>query len=443
MNNYTKENLKSLGIYELRTVARELGVYSPTTLKKNEIIEKIMDIVTGVTKPHVRTTKQGRPAKNISKITEVVNLLSKNNLNEVPYALRMSNNFSNNSFRSPLSYTNCDEKDFSGLLGQENGEYIVKFDFKKYLEFPVIIPKSYVCQLGLKIGDFIRGKTGIKDNKVIATQIDSVNSVCTNNKIIRPNFSDIKYEFPDSHINLESLNPKLINLKVIDKVCPVYLGARILINYENNKRCDLSNVEYVFDLTKQNIGVNLIGANFLPENLENIKTNYDKVKIITNSYVDHTHSFYNELEIKFENILRNVENGKDEVVIIEDYDSIIKKLSNEKILNDNFSPLQAEIFANNIILKIFSCAKLTNQGSLTVILFNSNNEDIVSLANVKIFINEIPYENSDVTIDIKKSNSLNAEKFVSDKDYKKLEDFKIKINKCPISDFLTLLNELF
>ena len=51
MNNYTRDNLDKLGIYELRTLAREVGVYSPTTLKKNELMDQILNIVSGKEKP--------------------------------------------------------------------------------------------------------------------------------------------------------------------------------------------------------------------------------------------------------------------------------------------------------------------------------------------------------------------------------------------------------
>lgn len=64
--NYNIYN--DFGIYELRNIAREKGVKSPSTKKKNELIEDIIKLDSGVIKPYVNKTKQGRPCKNFSKI---------------------------------------------------------------------------------------------------------------------------------------------------------------------------------------------------------------------------------------------------------------------------------------------------------------------------------------------------------------------------------------
>lgn len=61
MNSY-----EELGIYELRAIAREVGVRYPTTYKKSALILKIENIKNGMEKPYFKTSKQGRPAKNIN-----------------------------------------------------------------------------------------------------------------------------------------------------------------------------------------------------------------------------------------------------------------------------------------------------------------------------------------------------------------------------------------
>lgn len=59
----TKEYLNNLGIYELRELARQKGVASPTHLKRAEIIQQIMEIEKGKLTPKFNTTKRGRPTK--------------------------------------------------------------------------------------------------------------------------------------------------------------------------------------------------------------------------------------------------------------------------------------------------------------------------------------------------------------------------------------------
>ena len=53
-------NYERFGIYDLRTIARRLGVHSPTTKKKKQLIEEIKKIKSGKLKP-VELSKVGRP----------------------------------------------------------------------------------------------------------------------------------------------------------------------------------------------------------------------------------------------------------------------------------------------------------------------------------------------------------------------------------------------
>ena len=60
---YSEYALRQMSIYDLRNFARDAGVSSPTIYKKEELIEKVMNIFKGKEKPHLRKTMQGRPPK--------------------------------------------------------------------------------------------------------------------------------------------------------------------------------------------------------------------------------------------------------------------------------------------------------------------------------------------------------------------------------------------
>lgn len=53
-----------LTIYELRNYARQVGVASPTKLKRNQLISQIEDLRLGLKVPEKKKTKRGRPVKN-------------------------------------------------------------------------------------------------------------------------------------------------------------------------------------------------------------------------------------------------------------------------------------------------------------------------------------------------------------------------------------------
>ena len=61
--NFDVSKLYNLRIHELRDVARELGVKSPTSLTKQKIMEEINLIVSGEKDPYFNVRKQGRPVK--------------------------------------------------------------------------------------------------------------------------------------------------------------------------------------------------------------------------------------------------------------------------------------------------------------------------------------------------------------------------------------------
>lgn len=60
---YTVEKLNEANLYSLRNLAREVGVKSPTSLRKCELIKEIIDIKSGKRQPCTQT-KKGRPVKS-------------------------------------------------------------------------------------------------------------------------------------------------------------------------------------------------------------------------------------------------------------------------------------------------------------------------------------------------------------------------------------------
>ncbi len=64
---YTKDELLCLGIYELRDLGRDIGVPSPTTLKKEPLVDAILAIIYGEAPKRKIGKGRGRPARNKPK----------------------------------------------------------------------------------------------------------------------------------------------------------------------------------------------------------------------------------------------------------------------------------------------------------------------------------------------------------------------------------------
>lgn len=64
INDFNERTLARMDIHELRDMARALGVASPTSKKKDVLIEDILAIVYGRAMPEYKNANRGRPAKN-------------------------------------------------------------------------------------------------------------------------------------------------------------------------------------------------------------------------------------------------------------------------------------------------------------------------------------------------------------------------------------------
>ena len=53
------EYMDGMSVYEVRNIARECGVRSPTTEKKNELIARIIGVEAGVMPVELKTSNKG------------------------------------------------------------------------------------------------------------------------------------------------------------------------------------------------------------------------------------------------------------------------------------------------------------------------------------------------------------------------------------------------
>ena len=66
-NLYTREELLDLGIYDLRELGRDVGVVSPTTLKKEQLVDAILSVIYGEAPKRNVGKGRGRPSRNKNK----------------------------------------------------------------------------------------------------------------------------------------------------------------------------------------------------------------------------------------------------------------------------------------------------------------------------------------------------------------------------------------
>ena len=175
-----EEIVRSLGIFELRGVARELGVASPTTKKREELIDSILGIVVRGDEPTKFRNKKGRPFKKLSSIEQIAT------------SVTTSSNESE-SFKPTFEKIMCfaqtlpdfdkmmmGDKEVEGFAREINGGYSL-FDYASLSR--VYIQKDVVNSDKLTSGDKIRVIAHpLRDSKdMVADEIVSINEINADN----------------------------------------------------------------------------------------------------------------------------------------------------------------------------------------------------------------------------------------------------------------------
>lgn len=172
-NLYTKEDLNNLGIYDLREIGRSVGVPSPTTMKKEQLIDYILKIIYG---EDIKTSKgklRGRPARKTQKSNNLfIDLIEKVETPKCNKTFIDRNNYNVGSFAygglisskvasSSSSYINSAEYTDdnlclkTGTVCYEEDKIVVrKYRFAASVTDP-FIPKKIVEDYGLRDNDII------------------------------------------------------------------------------------------------------------------------------------------------------------------------------------------------------------------------------------------------------------------------------------------------
>ena len=253
----SNQMLEDLSIFQLRELARNIGVFSPTILKKAELIQSINDIKSGKIKPHIANTRQGRPPKKINGLGDIVGIFLPSNLDNLKTKeesiFDRNDENSLNLFQNPNEPSDFDEIIvFNGFLElMENGSALIKKKFERIenIENIVYVPETIVNELGLRSGDEILCKAYITTpgRPMYVGQIMSINDQELNS-------------FNKSRINIDECKSDFNNI----------------FNYsikKGNKEIKLKWGDFCFCYSENSIDFKYFISKFMVD----AKENYDKI----------------------------------------------------------------------------------------------------------------------------------------------------------------------
>lgn len=349
-----KEKLELLSIFELRNLARKTGVFSPTTLKKKDLIKAICDVQTGKIKPHISKTRQGRPPKEIGAYNKLVDIFLPSDIESLPTIeetkyletddmLTMCND--------PCLPEIIDEtflyKGFLEILSNCCGLIRTRFHENISQQDMVFVPSKEVQNRNLKSGDEIICKAcKVAENRpMVLVNIISINGIAIND------FESDRISFDEQLINKKT---KLIEYKDDNLTGGIELKYGDTIYCYTKKDVDfdyfvsrfISSTSSCFDKTI-----------YLAPTLVNFE--YDKfklpnVEVYASNFQD---SFSTQQRIAFLSVNRAkrlAENGENVCLIIDNIVSVVG-------LDKNPS---CELPISKHIL---SCAKALSRGSVTIL----------------------------------------------------------------------------
>jgi len=367
IDKITPEFLENIGIFELREIGREIGVHSPTTLKRNALVKNILDIYQGYVKP-IAKNNRGRPVKTTGNTKEIVS--SVKSQAELNYEFSEADK-SMLILREPI--TTFDEvaveetTQCAGILDLLRENYgIIKVKNYSSSESDVYLSHSQISAFNLRQGDLIQGMINKNPEKKFNTMhtILAVNDILADNLQIRKNFENLTPVYPDKKIlSFSKDNP--LDINILSLIAPLGKGQRAAIFAPDKfKKIDLiKNLAIAIKQNNNDIQILTLLLGEFPEEITEIKKAVYG-EIIYTTFDEQPDNNIKVSELVLERAKRLTELGKDVVLIINNLNTLARAYSfNES--KDN--PEQQSYY---LVRRFFGAARnLEEGGSLSIIAF--------------------------------------------------------------------------
>ena len=177
MYNITEENLDKLGIYDLRSLARKVGVNSPTSKKKEKLIEEIKSIQSGSQKP-VFNNKFGRPVKSLNSSGDLFSDFVISGDQEIKDLIEKPKGddrfiIFNQDFDSSNMFLSQVNAEVQGILRKTiQGNFYLLNELKLGTKVYVVIDSNLAKKYNMIEGDLVCGTAQIFESKNYAQMIE-------------------------------------------------------------------------------------------------------------------------------------------------------------------------------------------------------------------------------------------------------------------------------
>lgn len=351
--DYKQEALKELGIYELRELARMLGVHSPTTKKREELEQEIVvcSKKNNGQQQNVQTpNKKGRPPKSIKKVENVLNIFMPKELAEVVLNRRVDNELSE---YLRFCQSSNEEDEVINIVGYVRKTVSGEFYIRSNTDFQIVaaISTKIVASFNLIEGDKIKGTaTKGRDDKFYSlSQINLLND---------------KEPIYD-RVLADGENYVLANIE-IEKLNGIEEGSKTIFVSENF-RYSIEKMQVLCKNVEEDFKIIIFAPNISTYHKLAIEQNFKGDFIYTMSE-DHPAYVYDAITNTINHANALARENEKVLIVVFDLFSVKQTIEEHYALETNNLSFQEEIEASRMTMKLLNTSKvLKSGGSITVV----------------------------------------------------------------------------
>lgn len=304
--DFSREQLQDKNLFELREIARENRVQSPTKLNKEELISQIVEASSQSVK--------GLKIRPVSRPSKLVDAPRRNAQNDVPEKAAESIN------EIMAVDETCEERE--GILEiHPDGYGFIRVRNCEHSEKDVYVSAIKIRKAGLRQGDMIKGIVKVAyDNKPAALLIiNTVNGVPAEELRKRPRFDDLVPIYPDERLKLENARSKNdFAIREIDLIAPIGKGQRgmIVSPPKAGKTTLLKKIANSISENYPDVTLMVLLIDERPEEVTDMQRSI-KGEVVYSTFDEMPEHHTKAAELLLSRAKRLVENGKDVVILMD------------------------------------------------------------------------------------------------------------------------------
>lgn len=304
--DFSREQLQDKNLFELREIARENRVQSPTKLNKEELISQIVEASSQRVK--------GLKIRPVSRPSKLVDAPRRNAQNDVPEKAAKSIN------EIMAVDDTCEERE--GILEiHPDGYGFIRVRNCEHSEKDVYVSAIKIRKAGLRQGDMIKGIVKVAyDNKPAALLIiNTVNGVPAEELRKRPRFDDLVPIYPDERLKLENARSKNdFAIREIDLIAPIGKGQRgmIVSPPKAGKTTLLKKIANSISENYPDVTLMVLLIDERPEEVTDMQRSI-KGEVVYSTFDEMPEHHTKAAELLLSRAKRLVENGKDVVILMD------------------------------------------------------------------------------------------------------------------------------